>query len=544
MPGSHIPDTPRPATSHTLAAWSAVLLTVLVLGGLYAATLQTHISGSFPESTPESVLKNEYIKDVSEIQVALNVWGTIHHTGYPLFAILGNLFTPVLRATGIAPAAAASLYATAWGVLMLAGLGLLIWRLTGRPALAAASVILLGAARSIWIHHVIAEVYSMSLALTMIMLLVAVWPSRMAIQRRVLWLAFLGGMGVAHHRAIVFIAPGLILAVWPELRRARPRWGRLIVAGAALALLGFIPYVYLPLREYGEPGTLRGFWIEFSGKEADRLVKLPASMSELWDNITHVWDILGNELTSPGRAIALVCLLGAVTVAPRRRAARIVAVSAAGPTIFAVFYHTAVLPQAILMPAILALVVGVALALDGVMTAWRRIAPLAPIALIAWAGALVVYHYDYVRELVSEPTGQHLIERLDQLPREGKPALMLPWGPRYAAASYARLVTREYADVVMVDHKGDYRGLLAAAGDVLHLPAPLAERVWRTFRVVAHPPRSVGGVVRRTGLRPPIQYSRAGRSRRLVGRATGLWHHPAGCLAPGSPVMPRTFTCM
>jgi hypothetical protein len=37
---------------------------------------------------------------------------------------------------------------------------------------------------------------------------------------------------------------------------------------------------------------------------------------------------------------------------------------------------------------------------------------------------------------------------------------MLPWGPRYAAASYSRLVSGENADVMMVDHKADYRRLL------------------------------------------------------------------------------------
>jgi hypothetical protein len=47
-----------------------------------------------------------------------------------------------------------------------------------------------------------------------------------------------------------------------------------------LALIGFVPYLYLSLREwqgggwvYGEPGTPRGLWIEFSGKEAERFVK-------------------------------------------------------------------------------------------------------------------------------------------------------------------------------------------------------------------------------------------------------------------------------
>ena len=83
----------RPA----LARWIVCALPALALAGLAAATLQTHISCSFGETSAQNILYNEYIKDVAEIQVALNVWGTIHHTGYPLFAILGNLFTLPLR---------------------------------------------------------------------------------------------------------------------------------------------------------------------------------------------------------------------------------------------------------------------------------------------------------------------------------------------------------------------------------------------------------------------------------------------------------------
>jgi uncharacterized membrane protein YGL010W len=443
---------------------------LIALVAVYASTLQTHISGSFQESTPAQILKNEYIKDVSEIQVALNAWGTIHHTGYPLYAILGNLFTIPLRAAGIEPATAASLYALTWGLIALGAFGLLLWRLTENPAVALSSTALLGAARSIWIHSVIAEVYSMSLAITALLFLVALWPDawRGAWRgsRRIGWLALLGGIGVAHHRAVIFVAPGLIYAVWPYLWAERDRWWVIIPRALGLGLIGFIPYLYLPLRAqqggawvYGEPGTLRGFWVEFSGKEANRLETLPANLAGLWDNLQSVWNILVHEITLPGLIVGIVCLGLAMVVTPQRRAARAVALGAVGPTLFAVFYHTAVLPEAILMPTVLALIFGVALAAADVFR--RERGALVVIGLAVWAAALVGWQYDYVRALVDEPSGLQTIERLKRLPRDGKPALMLPWGPRYAAAMYSRLVTGENRDVVIVDHKGDYRALLA-----------------------------------------------------------------------------------
>ena len=462
----------EPTQRFRFARYAAVL-PLLALGILYAATLQTHISGSFPESTAASILKNEYIKDVSEIQVALNVWGTIHHTGYPLFAILGNLFTLPLRVVGIEPAAAASLYALAWGVVMLAAFGLLIARLTQRPLLASLSVLLLGLTRTFWLHNVLAEVYSMSMAITALLLALALWPAGDSpgrtnrLRRRFLWLALLGGIGVAHHRAVIFIAPGLIYATWPLIQRERRR---LLLPALGLGLLGLLPYLYLPLRAwqdadwvYGEPDTLRGLWTEFSGEEASYLVTLPPDLAGWGDNLAGVWDILITELTLPGLLIGLAGLTLAMTISSQRHAARVAALVAAGPLLFAITFHTAVLPQAVLMPVVLVLVFGVALSIDWLLRQdrVRWLARGTLLALAVWAALLAAWHYNYIDELVHEPSGQQTIERLAQLPREDKTALMLPWGPRYAAASYARLVTEDYADVMMVDHKGEFGRLLA-----------------------------------------------------------------------------------
>ncbi|MBN1200499.1 MAG: DUF2723 domain-containing protein [Anaerolineae bacterium] len=441
---------------------AAVLVLPLSLLLVYATTLQTQINGS----------SNEYMIDVGEIQVALNVWGTIHHTGYPLFAILGNLFTLPFRTLGIEPAAAASLYATAWGVVALGGTGLLVWRLTGRVMPGILSAVVLGLARSIWIHNVIAEVYSMGLAITVLMLVVVLWPvpwtGAWRVERRIMWLALLGGIGVSHHRAVAFIAPGLLLALWPHLKNDRINWRHLIPLSIGLALVGFLPYIYLPLRDwqggewvYGEPGTLRGLWIEFSGKEADRLVTLPADAAGWLDNIKNVWAILAGEITLPGLLFGLVGLGLAVTVSPYRRAARVVALSAAGPTLFTIAYHTAVLPEAILMPTVLALVFSTALLVDWLSGVKQPLGVTALIGLVIWPLALIGLHHGWIHDLVTDPTGQETIARIKQVPRDGQPAFMLPWGPRYSAAAYSSLVTGENDDVLMVDHKGNYSRLLA-----------------------------------------------------------------------------------
>ncbi|HML23582.1 MAG TPA: DUF2723 domain-containing protein [Aggregatilinea sp.] len=439
-----------------------VPLAALILIAAYGSTLQTHVNGS----------SDEYMLDVGEIQVALNAWGTVHYTGYPLYTILGNGFTLPLRAVGLEPAAAASLYATAWGAAALICAGMLVWGLTRRAGLAALAALLLGLTRSVWIHSSIAEVYGMSLAITALMLLVALWPAPWqgvwSARRRFLMLALLGGIGVAHHRAVAFVAPGLFLALWPYRRDLLDRWPRTLMQGSALAALGFVPYAYLPLRAhqgsawvYGDPGTWRGFWQQFTGKEADYLVTLPGNTGGLLDDAADIARLLVDQLTLPGLLIALAALAVAVTIAPQRRAARVLALAGAGPLIFSVAYHSAVLPGAILMPVVLVLVLDVALAADWLLVRRPRLGAAALAGLLIWALLLVPFNRDWIRTRTTDRSGQEMIDLVAQIPREGRVTFTLPWGPHYEAAAYSRLVTGENRDVKMVYHTANYADLLA-----------------------------------------------------------------------------------
>ena len=166
---------------------------------IYASTLMLNVSGG----------DSPYTVDTGEFQVSLAEWGTVHHTGYPLYMLLGSPFVTALRWMGVRPAAGASLFSLLWAALAAGGAALLL-RLTGRPWLAGALALAFALTRSAWMHGSIAEVYSFSLAITVAILWVALdlvegWDGRKA------WLlALLSGIGVAHHRLIAVALP----AVW------------------------------------------------------------------------------------------------------------------------------------------------------------------------------------------------------------------------------------------------------------------------------------------------------------------------------------------
>ncbi len=453
-----------------------LVATLALLVVIYLPTLLTQINGG----------NDPYMDDVGEIQVALNVWGTIHHTGYPLYTILGNLAVMALRSIGVSPATAPVLYAMGWGLIALIAFYLLVLRLTGKPEIAAATTLLLGLARSVWIHNVISEVYSLSFAFEVILLTIALWRpiTEQNVRARTWLLALVGGLGVAHHRMVVFMAPGLLLAVWPCLRAqlALSRRRALITVGSALliGLVGFIPYVYLPARAlahadwvYGDPSTLPGFWHEFTGAEAAFLMHLPVDGQAWLNDFVDTFRILATELTLLFAILGGLALTWAMAWSRFRREARIAFVSTLGYFVFLFALHRVVMPEAVAMPIVMVLVLALAFALDAAV-AWiaaRRstwaspaIAGFAILAVVV----LVPAQYEFIYRLTHNDTGLAMIELAKHVPREGgKAVMMLPWGPRYDAVAFSKFVTKENADLRLVTHKADF-GALASQGDILY----------------------------------------------------------------------------
>ncbi|KAB2905044.1 MAG: DUF2723 domain-containing protein [Anaerolineae bacterium] len=448
-----------------------VAVIALAILGIYLATLQTIPNGS----------SDPYMIDVGETQVALNVWGTLHATGYPLYTILGNLLTPLPQIFRVNPAAAASLTSTFWSLLALIGFYLLLYRFTQRPVLAVSGTALLALMRSIWIHSIVAEVYSLSLAILIGLWLVAL--SESPLRLRILGLALLFGIGVAHHRAVAFGVLGLFFALLPQMYTERRRVWRILPGATLLFLVGFLPYFYLPLRAnakaswlYAEDvNTWDGFWFNFWGREADYLVTTPDSLQGWIDNFEGTLEILTRELTLPGLIIGIVCLLLAGRFSPHHKLYWLTVLSGLGFFVFAVSYHRAVLPEAIVMMFLPSVVVWVVLTVDWLYTHQDGYGLAGVVFMLVWAAALVPYSISFITKLTDDKTGLASIAAASSVPRVPleQPVLMMSWGPRYFAASYSRLVTGENADLLMVDHNTDFAHLTAEGKTIYTEPDTL-----------------------------------------------------------------------
>lgn len=196
--------------------------------------------------------------DSLEFALVVHRLGIAHPTGYPLYTLLGKLFSLFNPANVAFQLNLMSAVFAALSVGLLYQLGLAIAFPTptiGSHAGAALGAMLFGLGPVFFSQSLIAEVYTLHAFFVAGTLLLAT---------RKMWLplTFWFGLGLTHHRTIILLAPALALFVAIEFGLHRKAgWRRLLREMPPLktACAFFAPlliYLYLPLR--GHIGTLEG----------------------------------------------------------------------------------------------------------------------------------------------------------------------------------------------------------------------------------------------------------------------------------------------
>ncbi|MEM7584054.1 MAG: DUF2723 domain-containing protein [Acidobacteriota bacterium] len=268
-------------------------------GAIFFGTLTVYALG---------VCRTIYVGDSGELVAAVATLGIPHPSGYPLYVLLGKLWTllvPIgsiaLRMSLFSATMAAAANGLLYAILRRAGLSWI-------AALGASLILAFGP--SYWSQANIQRVYSLG-ALFLVAVIGLAWEWYRSRQiRYMVTAAFVTGMGAANHTVmgVIGLAIGLFALISePALLR---RW-RHLTACVAAGVVGLWPYLYLPLRsrqnprlDWGNPETWDGFvgvvtrrdfwdraWLE---TPADALVILADFLRSL-----------GHELMWGGTALAL-----------------------------------------------------------------------------------------------------------------------------------------------------------------------------------------------------------------------------------------------
>jgi hypothetical protein len=451
---------------HDRKLWPAVA--ALAALALFLSTLQTGINGSV----------DAYATDVGEIQNALPRWGLIHRSGYPLYTAGGSLFVTLLRPLGIEPAAGASLFSALWGALYVGLLVLLAQELDVSGPAAALGVLATALSTSVWVFGSLAEVHTLTLVFSVLILLYALRFGRSGARRDLLLLILFSSQGVMHQRSAILLAPAALVLAWPHLRTL---W-RNVLPALGVALLAPLTYLYMPFRVwtgatwvFGSPGTWDGFWEMLFDNRAARVVRTETSPAEWLERLRVTLRILGDDMFWPLIALGLASLLLLALHKKGRRAA--VAMTLAWIPNLAltwVIWRGRVVDAqlAAKLPIVVLAGLGLALILD---RAYRWSPPAGVIA----AGALVVTlgfwgarTRPFVLSITRDPTAEGVIETVERmsLPPDGRRAtLVSTWGLDYWALAYAQECQGRLPGLNLVDHNADLKSLAERGDHILIL---------------------------------------------------------------------------
>jgi len=197
--------------------------------------------------------------DSGEFQLVSNVLGMAHPPGYPLYTLLGKLFTllPIGdRAWRV------NLFAAVCGALTLAVVAGSIRRVTGSVAAALVGTAVLGLSATFWAQSTVANIRSLTALLTASCLALLLRWGETQSRRDLIAFGVCFGLGVGHHPSISLLGlPFLayLLVQSPGILLKPRRWAPALAAWAASLLV----LLYLPIRSLtGVPGI--SSWADFA----------------------------------------------------------------------------------------------------------------------------------------------------------------------------------------------------------------------------------------------------------------------------------------
>ena len=194
-----------------------------------------------------------YVGDSGELTTAVAVLGIPHPSGYPLYVLLGKLWTLLVPVGSIA--FRMSLFSAFCGALAC-GVLYRLARETGVSAAAAAvSSLLLAFSPTFWAEANVQRVYTLNALFVAVTTLLAVrWDAAEADRKRWLFVLtlFVAGLGATNHTfmAVWTVAFVLFAVVTQRDLLQRPK---LLAAGGVAFAAGLLPYLYLPLRSRQDP---------------------------------------------------------------------------------------------------------------------------------------------------------------------------------------------------------------------------------------------------------------------------------------------------
>jgi 4-amino-4-deoxy-L-arabinose transferase-like glycosyltransferase len=202
------------------------------------------------------------VGDAGELATAAYTGGVAHPPGYPLFTILGRIFSHLSfhspdRAfpDGTFDVAFRMNMLSVWlGVLTVLVLYFILVRALKNPIIAFIGAFIFGTSTTFLSQCLVGEVYTLNALITALIIYVLLLIDEKPTSWRMIILALLFGLGIAHHTSVLFmLLPVLFfLAITFKAKRIFIR-KNMLIGMAIFFVLGLLPYLYLPSASAKDP---------------------------------------------------------------------------------------------------------------------------------------------------------------------------------------------------------------------------------------------------------------------------------------------------
>jgi hypothetical protein len=274
--------------------WAALRFTVPTISAViaFAALFVLYTATAAPDLT---------FWDAPELVTAVRRFGIPHPPGTPLYVTVARVVHFLFDAAG--PARAVTMVSVTAGALAAGVTAWLVARWTGQLVPAVCAALMSGTMFSVWRNATEAEVYALSLLLSLVLLGIAE-QARAAVaagQSPTRWLtlgAYAGALAVPLHLSALVVAPAAVALAWPAIAhewrtRTVGRRGLLGTLCVGLALLGLTALVILPLRAQWDPALNEGGATTLTAW-FDVMRRAQYAVAPLWPRRAPLWLQLGN----------------------------------------------------------------------------------------------------------------------------------------------------------------------------------------------------------------------------------------------------------
>ena len=243
------------------------------------------------------------VGDAGELCATSVILGLAHSPGYPLFSLMGKIFTILIpwgsfafRINILSAAAGAATVAMLYRFLLLLPLPSMPNRF-----FAAGAALLAGVTPAFWNSSIQTEVFSLN-TLFAVLILISL------IKKRYVAAAFLYGLGLGNHHTLIFIFPLAVIFMF----RDRVFDGRRLLQLCVFFVIGFSVYLYLPIRsfanpalDWGNPETPYRFWRVLSRADYGTMAlttgeKMAHSLPVIYSQIVRFLTIFNQQFTLIG----------------------------------------------------------------------------------------------------------------------------------------------------------------------------------------------------------------------------------------------------